>query len=92
MITQPTPLPQLTKVSHRLVRKPHRRLATVPFVSLSSAQRAHPDDFLSLFLIDAPIGGFETCERFTHRRVELDEQRNSGSVQSYPQYLTVTAD
>jgi hypothetical protein len=74
------------KVSHRLARKPARRLATVPFDNSSIVQYATPDDFLS-FLIDGPFGGLETYERFAHHQVECDEQCHPGSVQSYAQCL-----
>lgn len=75
------------KVSHRLARKPPRRLATVPSHNSSVVQRATPDDFLS-FLIDGPLGGLETYERFPPRQVERGEQgHDPGSVHSYAQGL-----
>jgi hypothetical protein len=85
MLTNPV-APGTNKDSHRLARKPPRRLATVPFDNSSTVRRATPDDFLS-FLIDGPFGGLEMCERFAHGQVEREEQWHPGSVQSYAQSL-----
>jgi hypothetical protein len=86
MLTNPI-APGANKDSHRLARKPPRRLATVPFDNSSIVRRATPDDFLS-FLVDGPFGGLETTyERFAHGQVERDEQWHPGFVQSYAQSL-----
>jgi hypothetical protein len=70
----------------RLARKPHRRLATVPFDNSNVVRCANLDDFIS-FLIDGPFGGLGPYERFAHHHVERAKQRHPGSVQSYAQCL-----